>query len=967
MKIKILFCSVILAFGILPVLFSADDAASPAKELKLNSPVSVDAVGKVTDFVRFLPAHWSKASGDPNPDIIDDVKDIDDDFGRHEGAVAGIKGFDDKTFDVSANASVSWSFTVPKGGDYVLGIMARCNKGQSVVLEYQKGTEWVAAGKLEGEKDYDKSYQDRKFFFLIRADNAKIKVRARGVSGNTRLFASLIAEIRTDPFDGKPAANAEHPRLLFRKSDLPALKKKILEHPFCSTYMKSKKSLRGESALKSGSYKEVNDDKVDYYSKDLIIPAVFGSITGDEEWIKVAIDLLKVPLEWKNSGLPLRHGGLLSAMAIAYDCLYDRLDPVTRDKVRRHIETETNRLYAYAIVRTGWGGVEPPGSNWRAVINGGIGTAGLALKGESKYADDYIKWGEDLCKAYINTALSVDGSCKESYGSYFNYGVGSAYTFLLMDKNVTGNDLIEYNDGVIRKAVEYSLYLMNPQRDGFCMFGDTGMGYWGAGVTVPAIASHALNDRLAQWIVYYYGGERSGRVGIPGARVFDVIFTLLCYNTTLEPESPDKVLPLARCFDAEDPEQRGRWGMGYAVLKTGFESKDDIAIMIHCGDACGGHGHPDQGSFTMDAYGGHLVADFGLYGKYSGVANEWVHNKSSHNYILIDDKGQADDHHTGSGRNMRDGSIDAFINTPFVDYVLANNSLAYLGGKAGKVDRANRHFIFVRKPNRQGYLILVDDLKKDSTDHKYTWMLHSAFFHEAKVDEAKSEFSITPINKSLSYEIKDARADEAFAKHEGGAWKEGAEAVVRGVIVSREKPKLDVSTFDMENQGWWNSKPAPKEGVPVYFPGRINATVNAVNCNLVTLLYPESEKLKIKMPEVKRITEGSILGIQVGNDFLVFNQGDGRLKFQNLETDGKMLFVSIDGGKNSYFVQKATELLQDGKALFKSDKPIGIAFNGDGIGAADGGKGVEYSIDLYKEAGKETVKGKNRITFGKAK
>ena len=59
---------------------------------------------------------------------------------------------------------------------------------------------------------------------------------------------------------------------------------------------------------------------------------------------------------------------------------------------------------------------------------------------------------------------------------------------------------------------------------------------------------------------------------------------------------------------------------GYAFLRTGFDSPDDIKMVVTCGNAESSRHRPNPGSFLLDAYGDLLVHAPGInsWGRQSG-------------------------------------------------------------------------------------------------------------------------------------------------------------------------------------------------------------------------------------------------------------------------------------------------------------------------------------------------------------
>lgn len=922
---------------------------SPAvAEHEVNSPIDRTEVGRIVDYVRMGYAHWSSASGDPKPDVLGGARDIDDSFGEHKGRLKDGDRSEPRVFELYPGNELTMVLKAPRPGRYVVGLMGMTGKASSHELEYRRNGKWIKLPTLSGDKEWAKGWQVKIFCFLIEtgAGMREIPIKIYSTKARLALYGAALAELRKDPFEGKPPEGGKHPSFLFSSDDIPALRKKLTEHPFCSKMYKQVRNVGyGRTMLDRGNF-DTPGHRIGYFRSFLVKAAVTSAIDGDQKNRDLAVRLMEKALTWKSWGATLNNAGMIRTMSIAYDCLYEHLSPALRDRIRRRIEKETAALYLESTLGAWWGS-EGRANNWQAVCNSGIGLGGLALRGESRYAQDYIDWGKRLCKVYIKTTIAPDGSCREAYGSYFNYGVGTAFSFLVMLKNATGEDLLSYDNDVLTRMTEYSLYLMHPQRDSFCNFDDTDFGYHMNGVAVIAGLAMYKQDRIAQWIVRNYGGEDSGRGALPGWRPWEALYTLLWYDTELEPESPDKSprTPLARAYIDDAPPGTRRWSSGHVIMRTGFESKDDICLMMQCGDAGGFHGHADQGGFTLDAYGGHLVGDVGKYGGYGGIGNNWAHGPTSHSIVLIDGKSQVYNHRDGDGRKERDGTVDAFVHSDFADYALADSKPAYDAGK-NPVSRARRHFLFVRKPNRRGYLVVVDDIAgaDKSREHAYTWVLHSTQFHKVVLDEANGAFSFVP-------------SDDNYWNR-GKAFEEGGDATLRVLFAASPAPKLEVVKSEKVG-GWYDGKPGPPGGTDTFFPPYVKATRTARRGQFAVLLYPESERLGVKMPSVKRIAEGDVTGFALAEDLVLFRRSGKEIRYGEVLTDAELLFISGEGGKRKFLVKGATYLSVGGKKLFTADVPICLALDGDAKGAADGPKGG-YTVTLGSGA-KVQLKGRAKI------
>ena len=368
-------------------------------------------------------------------------------------------------------------------------------------------------------------------------------------------------------------------------------------------------------------------------------------------------------------------------------------------------------------------------------------------------------------------------------------------------------------------------------------------------------------------------------------------------------------------------------------MRMGFDSPDDIKMSIKCGNAAGGHGQPCQGSFILDAYGDFLSQTPGY--------NIWGGKTRAHNLITIDGKGQASDHTWGSGRKSNDGHVERFVHSESADLCIANNKPAYDGGK-NPVRRSLRYFLFVRKPGRKGYFVIVDDMQKDDAAHKYTWNFHTTFNHTIEPD-GKSAFVARGLTRKEAIELWTERGDEGkskalakdFPPNTLGAMWPGPTSRhpwVREIIVNLRIAVISPSKFTHQvtykGQDW-------KRKMSV--PDHLQITQEAIAPVFFTVLYPERKEMGIKMPAYQRITAKDLHGVRIADDLILFSRRDGIWKHGDIETDARLVYLTGEGGQMKYALAEATVLKVAGKTLFESNKRVTAAGGPGGKATDDGG------------------------------
>ncbi len=177
--------------------------------------------------------------------------------------------------------------------------------------------------------------------------------------------------------DRTPATPGEHPRLLFRKSDLPALKKKF------ATEFGRKALARNDTAQ---------------------VLALKYQLTGDRRYAEKARKLVAAHVKDMGNGSKMIRsrvwGWRLEQMATAYDMCYDAWDAEFRKTVADHMTYAANRLFHQKSLfhaEIGWDLT----STYPGQILYGASLAGLALHGEKgpeppKPVGSYTVMHEDL-------------------------------------------------------------------------------------------------------------------------------------------------------------------------------------------------------------------------------------------------------------------------------------------------------------------------------------------------------------------------------------------------------------------------------------------------------------------------------------------------------------------------------------------------------------------------------------------
>ena len=882
---------------------------APQKAAAYTTGDQVDTydVGEVVDHLRLGFRHWASASGDPTPDILDGIADLDDSVGDHDGnftttpysewdPVSEDYGISHWPFTLDPNNTMSFVMTAPAAGQYVVAFQGLFHTSGDYFLEYQRDGNWIMLPEM-GPTGGD-PYQTMLYCFVIETGPSQTEIPMKIYSTDYKLGIGgfVLAKPNEDPFADSNTFGYSHGYAMFDANEANAIWARTTGNSFLyNRYLGVKGEGNASSQLSSGYFNSLNGGRVYSYRGKLLINTLLSELDGDTTRRDQAVQLLDKCVGWTDFRTVgrLHHGGLIRTIAIAYDHLYAYLTPTQRDNIRRKLDREAREV-CINYMTMNQSSLGPRSGNWAAVINSGIAAAGLVLRDESIYASQYLDWGRQGCHFYLETALTESGSCRESYG-YYNYGLGTMAPAFVMFKNILDENLVDHDGGVALKTVPYSAYLLQPTLDGFFNFDDMDYGYSHNAINPMGYFSTYKRDPMAHRLLKYFAGEEaSGRTRWPGWRITFRLYSQLWYDPNMTTENPDTSsrTPLAAAFIEDGASGAGRWGSGHVVMRTGFTSRDDIAFAMQCGDSGGYHGHADQGSYLLTAYGGQLVSHVGKYGGYGSAGSNWAHGQTSNCVVLIDGKGQVSDHQMGNGRQVRDGTVDDFYHDPNIaDYALANPKRAYDDGN-NPVDHALKHILFVRKPSRRGYFVIADDVQSSTPGlHDYSSLIHSAQWHTAQLGGA-GEFRIIPA--SIQYGGR-------------GHKYEGREASLQVMFATPQNPNMVVISSEAGTS----------------FPPYVKSTYTAERGVFVALLYPESSRLGISTPTVTRIDDGNVAGFEIEDDLILFSRNSGSWTYGDVQTDARMIYLDRSvPGKVSYLIAQATTLEVLSTSVFESNEPV---------------------------------------------
>jgi len=149
------------------------------------------------------------------------------------------------------------------------------------------------------------------------------------------------------------------------------------------------------------------------------------------------------------------------------------------------------------------------------------------------------------------------------------------------------------------------------------------------------------------------------------------------------------------------------------------EPEENVRLIFHASPFGGnGHAHADQNSFHIIAYNEHLLLDSGYYTPTGDPhRQEWYVRTKAHSTLLVDGTGQAWSNTTGYAQ------ISHFEQNKDWVYFVGDAAPAY---KEARLDRFNRHVVWLRGDTVQTYVIFDDAIASGGTSRRFDWLLHAA-------------------------------------------------------------------------------------------------------------------------------------------------------------------------------------------------------------------------------------------------
>ncbi len=422
------------------------------------------------------------------------------------------------------------------------------------------------------------------------------------VTGNKSKLQSTVLD------NHQPIQPQEHPRLIFRKQELPLLRKKA-QTPYGKVIISHL-----EEALKAKIYYEAYAPNGGYHAAG---HCFLSLLRNEPESAAIAWEIVEQSLKQPGKRF-LEHAPIVAGVAMAYDLCYPMWDEAQRSKITRWLGNQAVKLTKGDTPRRGWN--NNPWSNWYARARGASGLAALAVLYEPEEYLPNHQFFPNPEEAWRLTKISERGVIR-----YLNWAIGDRafgtegdlYTtepwvltimpFIQAYRNVLGVDLAPDKT----KWMLPSYILRSVLTDNSFAAPTYGRHRLRANYSLFPVGLPIVDDEFLPGVMAFYdrtlglNGDRS--FGIGKLLPYEAIFALVGYRDDITLQNPETLFSTNILIDKQK---------GFYSFRNQWQDRNDLVATIylktqHLG---GSWSFADAGSFRIWGLG----ERFAIAGKSKG-------------------------------------------------------------------------------------------------------------------------------------------------------------------------------------------------------------------------------------------------------------------------------------------------------------------------------------------------------------
>lgn len=559
----------------------------------------------------------------------------------------------------------------------------------------------------------------------------------------------------------------------------------------------------------------------------------------------------------KNDEISMR---LLYGMSRAYDWLHPLFTPEEGQQVEECMLARGEEVYQ-TMRRIGF--EKTLRDNHLSRSMGFLGEAAIAFMGDFPEAEVWFDYIVGLFIEKYPPWGGAEGGWSQGVG-YWQAYINWVLEFLDALKIAAGLDL--FNKPFFRNTGYFKFYAHPPQSK-IGAFGDGSDLHPNS--TSAFVMSHfasAVQNSAFQWYASKVKGITETPV-LPKDTFIGYIRAPELGNQPVPAQLPED-LPQSRYFS----------DIGWVLMNHDLGNWEQNVHVKFKSSPYGSfnHGHAEQNSFILEAYGSPLAISSGYYPWYGSPHHKtWTWESRSKNTILVNGHGQGVQNLDARGRILVTHFGHQF------DYVAGDATQAY----EGKVKRFVRHLWFI-KPN---LIAIFDEVEAKGTT-TYDWLLHAECEMEVYHDENRVR---------VVAETADMWA--TFVHPAGITFHQTDQFTVRPENREAHKPNqwhLSATATEAEGRGRFlvllNPRPAGDfQQVPASF-----VELNATNGHAAIGLWQDRELSILFRDEESPDSQcGAVRTDAVGAAWWRSHEGAGVmvLKGTRFEDDGNLLMRSLAG------------------------------------------------------------------------
>lgn len=771
---------------------------------------------------------------------------------------AGIKatsGQDLSTPPSDADADIDLSFVADVAGMYNVWIRSTSGTYESIFVSQNNGK--YTYHKLEGASTSEFYWGDIAEAFAYAGDivNLRLRVRHRGniidkiiiTSNLLYIPAGVSGEAENGWIDipegvyPTPSIHptvGEHPRLLFKQSDIPNIRANIYDSRNAKAkahfeYMKEKTHSGKFGAVNSSGY-NYNTNVIQIAEAKAFDYIINGNIENGEQAISMMDNMLNTA-NFAGYKFPVRaYGHMIYTCAKIYDWCYPLIedDGEFKRNVIQRIEIYAKKLETSYPPSMG-GAITGHTSESQMLVD--LFSFSIAVYDEKPEVYDYV----------VGKIFDMYVEPRNYWYQTYSYHQGSGYVGARfywdlcanqMWKAMTGEPL--FNEENMKKVCYECIY--RTRTDGeFLRMGDdyneynyARWRYWIPYTYIYFYGAMLFDDGylLDMYRKSHAAGNEVFGDGAAGQGTYSSTVFLIMNNPDLKQES---VSEMDKSFYCPSPNgmMYARTGWNMNVTNPGAES--DVIALMKIGEInAANHNHRDTGSFQL-YYKGILASDSGWDGSGYGSNHDKIYHKTSiaHNTIDIypKDAGITDKGQRAINNGTEPSTMTYWMNNGY-------NTGEVLGYEAGP-DKVNPEYSYIRgditdaydssdademirsmlfmpldDENHPAAMVVFDKVSTTNSNYEKTWLLHMQ--EEPEVDETNRLVTVKRTLKrsgSEGYngkmELKTLLPASVDYEQIGGP---GQEYVVNGINYPSDGTyNIDESKHSSE-AGWGRIEISPK-------------------------------------------------------------------------------------------------------------------------------------------------------------